>query len=82
VAETTDKGLICISKVMGQVYQCWWRISREVNFFSRFEHHMFYVLRPLMTYLLILPRTKTICTLVIYVLVESLEASVLNLFSS
>jgi hypothetical protein len=30
---------------MGQVYQCWWRICREINvFFSRFEYHMFYVI--------------------------------------
>jgi hypothetical protein len=28
----------------GQVYQYWWRICREINVFSRFEYHMFYVL--------------------------------------
>jgi hypothetical protein len=33
-------------KAMGQVYQCWWRICREMNVFSRFEHRMFYVLYP------------------------------------
>jgi hypothetical protein len=31
---------------MGQVYQCWWRICREINVFSRFEYHKFYVLYP------------------------------------
>jgi hypothetical protein len=24
---------------MGQVYQCWWRIWREINVFSRFKYH-------------------------------------------
>jgi hypothetical protein len=33
-------------KAMGQVYQCWWRICREINAFSRFEYHMFDVLYP------------------------------------
>jgi hypothetical protein len=28
-------------KAMGQVYQCWWRICREINvFFYRFEYHI------------------------------------------
>jgi hypothetical protein len=42
---------------MGQVlvYQCWWRIYREINAFSKFEYHMFYVLYQFMTYLLALP---------------------------
>jgi hypothetical protein len=40
---------------MGQVYQCWWRICREINVFSRFEYHMFYVVYPFVTYLLTLP---------------------------
>jgi hypothetical protein len=32
---------------MGQVYQCWWRICREINvFFSGFEYHVFYALYP------------------------------------
>jgi hypothetical protein len=43
-------------KAMGQVYQYWWRICREINVFSRFECHMFYVLYPFMTYILALPR--------------------------
>jgi hypothetical protein len=30
---------------MEQVYQCWWRICREINvFFFEAEYHMFYVL--------------------------------------
>jgi hypothetical protein len=56
MAETTVKITLCcgfqhIGKAMGQVYQCWWRICREINF-SRFEYHMFYVLYPFVTYLL------------------------------
>jgi hypothetical protein len=42
---------------MGQVYQCWWRICWEINVFSRFEYHTFYVLYPFVTYLLTLPCT-------------------------
>jgi hypothetical protein len=43
---------------MGQVFQCWWRICRDINvFFFRFEYHMFCVLYPFLTYLLTLPRT-------------------------
>jgi hypothetical protein len=43
-------------KAMGQVYQCWWRICREIDVSSRFEYHMFYVLYPFVTYLLTDPR--------------------------
>jgi hypothetical protein len=62
VAETTVKRLLCCGfrrsgKAMGQVYQCWWRVCREINVFSKFECHMFYVLYPFVTYLLTLPRT-------------------------
>jgi hypothetical protein len=40
-------------KAMGQVYQCSWRICREISvFFFSFEYHMFYVLYPFVTYLL------------------------------
>jgi hypothetical protein len=36
-----------------QVYQCWWRICREINvFFFRFEYHMLYVLYLFVTCLL------------------------------
>jgi hypothetical protein len=56
VAETTIKRLLCCwfgrtGKVMGQVYQCWWRICREIHVFSRFEYRMFYVSYPFVTYL-------------------------------
>jgi hypothetical protein len=44
-------------KAMKQVYQCWWRICREI-FFFKLEYHMFYVLYPFVTYLLTLPRTE------------------------
>jgi hypothetical protein len=45
--ETTVKrlpfcGFQCTGKVMGQVYQCWWRICQETNVLSMFEYHMFY----------------------------------------
>jgi hypothetical protein len=38
VAETTVKGLLCCGfrrtdKAMGQVYQCWWRVCREIKVF-------------------------------------------------
>jgi hypothetical protein len=61
VAETTVKRLLCrgfrrTGKAMGQVYQCWWRIRREINIFHSFEYHMFYVLYPFVSYLLTLPR--------------------------
>jgi hypothetical protein len=43
-----SKRLLCCGirrtgKAMRQVYQCCWRICREINVFSRFEYHMFYV---------------------------------------
>jgi hypothetical protein len=48
VSETTVKRhLFCgfrrISKAMGQVYQCWWRICREINILLQFQ--MSHVLR-------------------------------------
>jgi hypothetical protein len=60
VAETTVKRLLCCGfrrtgKAMGQ---CWWKISQEINIFSKFEYHMFYVLYPFVTSLLTLPRTE------------------------
>jgi hypothetical protein len=48
----------CTGKAMGQVYQCWWRICREINVFPRFEYHMFYILYPFVTCLLTLPHIK------------------------
>jgi hypothetical protein len=60
VAETTVKRLLCCGfrrtgKAMGQMNQCWWRICREIDVFSRFEYHMFYILYPFVTLLLTLP---------------------------
>jgi hypothetical protein len=68
VAEITVKKLLCCrfrrtGKVMGQVYQYWWWMCREVNVFPRFEYHIFYVLYSFVTSLLILPRTYTIICL-------------------
>jgi hypothetical protein len=45
-----------IGKAMVQVYQCWWRICREINVCSRMECLMFYVLYPFVLYLLALSR--------------------------
>jgi hypothetical protein len=64
VAVTTVERLLCCvfrrtGKTMEQMYQCWWRICREINVFSRLEYHMFYVLYPFVAYLLTLPRTFT-----------------------
>jgi hypothetical protein len=42
-------------KAMGQVYQCWWRMCREI-FFYKFRYHMFCVLHPFVSYLLTLSR--------------------------
>jgi hypothetical protein len=40
------------------VYQCWWRICREMNIFSMFEYQMLYSLYQFLTYLLTVPRIK------------------------
>jgi hypothetical protein len=42
VAETTVKRLLCcgfrrIGKAMGHVYQCWWRICREIHIFLQVQ---------------------------------------------
>jgi hypothetical protein len=47
-------------KAMGQVSRCWWRCCWEIHVYSRFEHHMFYVLHPFVTYLLTLPHNNTV----------------------
>jgi hypothetical protein len=62
--ETEVKRLLCCrfqctGKAIEQVYQCWWRICREINVLSSFEYHIFYVLYPFVTYLWTLPG---ICT--------------------
>jgi hypothetical protein len=43
---------------MRQVYQCWWRICREINAFFPPSSNItcFYVLYPFVTYLMTLPR--------------------------
>jgi hypothetical protein len=51
VAVDARPGANVAEKVMGQVYECWWRICREINVYSRFEYHMFYVLHAFVTYL-------------------------------
>jgi hypothetical protein len=48
VAETTVKRLLCCGfqrsrKAIGQFYQCWWRICREIHFF--FQVRISHVLR-------------------------------------
>jgi hypothetical protein len=43
-------------KAMGEVYQCWWRVCREINILSRFGYYIFYILYTYVTYLLTLPR--------------------------
>jgi hypothetical protein len=60
VGETTVNrlpchGFRCTGKVIRQVNQCWWRICQEKNVFFTFEYYMFYVLYPIVTYLLTLP---------------------------
>jgi hypothetical protein len=62
MAETTVKKLLRYwfrrtAKAMGQVYQCWWRICREINDSSKFEYYVFYVLYPFVAYLLTLSPT-------------------------
>jgi hypothetical protein len=47
-AEVAERFLCCGFrrgvKKMGQLYQCWWRICREINaIFSSFKYHMFYI---------------------------------------
>jgi hypothetical protein len=65
VTKTRVKRLLCCGfrhtgKAMGQVYQCSWRICREINVLSRFKYHMFYVLYTFLAYLLTLSR-NTLC---------------------
>jgi hypothetical protein len=40
-------------KATEQVYQCWWRIYREIKFFPSIEYQMVYVSYPFVTCLLI-----------------------------
>jgi hypothetical protein len=57
-------------KAMGQVYQCWWRNCRDIDVFSRFEYHIFYILYPFVTYLLTLPRIQIENTLLKKILTQ------------
>jgi hypothetical protein len=45
VSETT------VERLVGQVYQCWWRICGAIFLFFIFEYHMFNVLYPFVTYI-------------------------------
>jgi hypothetical protein len=61
VAERTVKILVCCGfrrtgKAIGQLYQCCWKICREINVFFRLEYHSFDILYPFVTYLLTIPR--------------------------
>jgi hypothetical protein len=40
---------------MEQVYQCYWRICREINAFPGLEYYVFYILHQFVIYLLTLP---------------------------
>jgi hypothetical protein len=52
-------GFRLAGKAMGQVYQCWGRMCREINvFFQVLISHIFYVLYPFVTYLLTAPRNS------------------------
>jgi hypothetical protein len=57
---TTFKRLLCCGfrrtrKSMRQVYQCRWKVCREINVFPRFQYHIFYFSYPVVSYLLNLP---------------------------
>jgi hypothetical protein len=59
VAETTAKTLLCCGfqhtgQAMGQVYQCWWRICREISI--SFQVRILHALYPFVADLLTLPR--------------------------
>jgi hypothetical protein len=64
VADTAVKRLICgrfprTVEVIGQVYQCWWRICQEIIFFPRLVYHMLHVLYQFVACLLTFPHTST-----------------------
>jgi hypothetical protein len=59
VGDTTVKRLLCCrfrrtGKAMGQVYQCWWRICREINVLPG-SNITYFFLYPFVSYLLTLP---------------------------
>jgi hypothetical protein len=79
MTETTVERLPCCGfrrtgKAMGQVYQCWWRICREINAFSRFEYHMFYFLYIFVTCLLSLPPSDKIWSTVLLLFMREMLA--------
>jgi hypothetical protein len=39
-------------KAMGQVYQCWWRMCREMDVLPSLEYNIFHVLYPFVAYVL------------------------------
>jgi hypothetical protein len=68
VAEKTVKRLLChgfrcTGKAMGQVYQCWWRVCREIIPPPKFEYHIFYIVYPFGAYLLTHSLVKKFCVL-------------------
>jgi hypothetical protein len=68
VTELTVKRLLCCGfrrtgKAMGQVYQYWCMMRREVNvFFCLFEYQCFNILYPFVTYILNLSRNISLHT--------------------
>jgi hypothetical protein len=57
-----NKRLLCCGfrgthKAMKQVYQCWWRVCREINVIFQFRISNVFVLYSFVAYLLTLPRT-------------------------
>jgi hypothetical protein len=53
-------------KAMGQVYQCLWRIHREIYVSFPGSNIMFYILYPFLTYLLTLPRILEFSTILAF----------------
>jgi hypothetical protein len=56
--QSKDCGFRRASKAMGHLYQCWWRICREINVVPSSENHIFYVVYPFVTYLRTLRRSR------------------------
>jgi hypothetical protein len=50
-SQNTSSGFRRTDKAMGQVYQCWRRICREINFFSQVRISHISILYPFVTYL-------------------------------
>jgi hypothetical protein len=60
--KTVKKLLYCgfqrTGEAGGKLYQCWWRIYREITVFFPGSKIMFYVLYLFVTYLLTFPRIR------------------------